>query len=150
MSEKEIAEELEVATQTISDWLLPYKEKHNIPRQKRRNYSKEQRSTVIKMFFEDHKTNVQISKDLKIPAGTISNWVNEHKIKNGLETKKIRTYYPPELKEEAIEMIIKDKMSVKEVAKALNIPKDNLYHWVHQHKKQQEEIETNSQKKSNY
>ena len=141
-----IAEELEITTRTVSNWLYPYKEKHNRPRQKRRRYSKEQRSTVIKMFFEDHKTNAQISKNLKIPAGIISNWVNGHKIKNGLETKKTRTSYPPELKEEAIEMFIKDKMKVKEVTKALDIPEDNLLHWIRQHRKQQEEIETNSQK----
>ena len=60
-----------------------------------------------------------------------------------------RTYYPPELKDEAIEMVIEDGTSIEKVAKQLDIPKQRLLYWLDQQNKQKNSTKSSQENKPN-
>ena len=136
MTVKQIAEELNTSENTVSSRIVQYKRENNIPIKTQRAYSKEVRDEAIKMAIEDKIKITQIAKKLDISKNTVYSWVYHHKKRQGLEIRK-KEYYPPELRDEAIEMVIKDKMDIAQVAQNLEVHKSDVFRWLRKHRKKE-------------
>ena len=136
MTVKQIAEELNTSENTVSSWVIQYKREHNIPIKTQKAYSKEVRDEAIKMAIEDKIEITQIAKNLDVSKNTVYSWVYHHKKRQGLEIRK-KEYYPLELREEAIEMVIEDKMDIAQVVKDLEIPEKDLLRWLRRDRKKE-------------
>ena len=99
-TQKQIAKELGISNYTLSNWLRPYKEKHNI-RTKRQTHPQEVKDKAIEMFKSGIST-VKIAEELEVATRTISNWLRPYKEKHNIRTK--RQTHPQEVKDKAIEM----------------------------------------------
>ena len=137
ISEVQVAKDLKISRGTISSWIYQHRKKHNIPVHKI-SYSQEQKDKAIEKVIVQGLSIKAVAKELRASESSVSSWIRQHKEENDIEVKKIE-YYPSELKEEAIEMMIEDKMRVAQVAKKLDVSKDNLRRWFREYNKNKTE-----------
>ena len=132
ISNAQVAKDLEISESSLSAWVVLFKRKHNI--KVRTAYSPELKDQAMKMVIEDNIDEMQVAKDLKVSRRTVSRWVYRHRKKHNILVYKVS--YSQEQRNEAIEMIVKNKMTMKKVAEKLNVTRFTIYDWVHQYEKE--------------
>lgn len=128
----ELAKLLQIKYQTFYDWINKYKEENDIPT--KQPHLQKLKDQVIKMSIKDRMTGVQIAKKLNISESTVNGWIHQYRKEYNIPVQTLRSY-SQEQKDEAVKMVIKDGITIKQVAEQLNIPESTLSNWVHQYKK---------------
>ena len=129
---RQTAEELGISASTISGWVNQYKERHNMPVYA--YYSQETKNEALKIIVENNMTMAQVARKLKISARAISKWVRQYEEEHDLIIR--NGHYPQEFKDEAVEMVIEDKMPVRKVAKDFGINERTLFRWRKKHRRE--------------
>ena len=129
----QIAKLLQIKYNTLRNWVNKYKEQNGIQRRKLQSHSQKQKTEAIKMNIEYGMIKAQIAEKLGISSGTVFSWVSQYKQEHGILTQKS---YSQELKNEAINMVIKNKILQTQVAKDLNVPKSTLSDWLNEYRKE--------------
>ena len=127
-----LANLLQIKYSTVYLWVQKYREKHNIPTSKQNIYSQSLRTIAVNMVTKDKMTRAQVAKELDIPKGTISNWIDKHNKENDIQTRKV---HPQEQRSKVIKMSFERGMTEEEIAKKLDIPKNTVRSLIYRYKR---------------
>ena len=128
VSTAKIIGELRISARTLRRWLRPYNEEQNQKHQKLKD-------KVINMY-KSGMNATKIAKELKTPQETVSRWLRPYKKEHGIIQP--QQSHSQELKDRAINMVIKNGMTEIEAAQNLKISRSTLGHWIRKYKKEKD------------
>lgn len=101
-------------------------------------HSKELKLKVIQAYLDGSKGYKILSQEFNVDLQTVRLWIENYKAQgeDGLNVKLQKTYYSPEFKIKAIQMLL-DKVPVREVRRRLNLSGTSiLRRWLAQYHKE--------------